>query len=146
LSLRSRYRWYQFGNRLQVFFLGLLLGVVLAGGFFLLKLDQYVKEKLAQTNVLMDDNKDQPDETTADQTDKTSPDKTKTHRDKQNVSTDNVTDTAATDVQSDSGTVSEPENPGDEIVVRQNELLGQKEVPLVNLDGTKAIDSIRSKE
>jgi hypothetical protein len=33
-----------FKDKLQVFFLGLLLGLLLGGGFFLFKLDQYVKE------------------------------------------------------------------------------------------------------
>jgi hypothetical protein len=33
-----------FKDKLQVFFLGLLLGLILGGGFFLFKLDQYVKE------------------------------------------------------------------------------------------------------
>lgn len=146
MSLRSRYHWYQFGNRLQVFFLGLLLGVVLTGGFFLLKLDHYVKE-LAQNNVLTgDQSKEQPDETTTGETDKTSPDNTKSHQDKRKVSTDEVIDTTVTDAAIDTGIVIDAGNPGDEIVVRQNELLGQKEVALVNLDGTKALDSIRTKE
>jgi hypothetical protein len=33
-----------FKDKLQIFFLGLLLGLLLGGGFFLFKLDQYVKE------------------------------------------------------------------------------------------------------
>lgn len=34
----------QFKDKLQVFFLGLLLGLVLGGSFFVFKLDEYVKE------------------------------------------------------------------------------------------------------
>jgi hypothetical protein len=33
-----------FKDKFQVFFIGLLLGLILGGGFFLFKLDQYVKE------------------------------------------------------------------------------------------------------
>jgi hypothetical protein len=42
-----------FKDKLQVFFLGLLLGIILGGSFFLLKIDQYLKElsfNLAKTH------------------------------------------------------------------------------------------------
>ena len=63
MTLRSRYRLHQFGNRLQVFFLGLLLGIVLSGGFFLLKLDDYVKD-LALVKSFTDPEKETPEEVT----------------------------------------------------------------------------------
>lgn len=144
MNLRSRYRLYHFGNRLQVFFLGLLLGVVLSGGFFLLKLDDYVKD-FAMNNSLINQTKEDDEVVAIDNTDDTKPKKPKKTTPKE-TTTDNVVDTTSDVMDGDTSTTFV--NGGDEgdIVVRKNELLGEKVVPLVNLDGTKAIDSIRSKE
>ena len=42
MKIPSRLSYFR--DKLQVFFLGLLFGLVIGGGFFLLKMDQYVKE------------------------------------------------------------------------------------------------------
>ncbi|HEV7232328.1 MAG TPA: hypothetical protein VGO45_13420 [Bacteroidia bacterium] len=57
-----------FKDKLQVFFLGLLLGLLLGGGFFLFKLDQFVKElsiyksftRSNEQTVSRDDRKEDP--------------------------------------------------------------------------------------
>lgn len=144
MNLRSRYRLYHFGNRLQVFFLGLLLGVVLSGGFFLLKLDDYVKD-FAMNNSLINQTKDENETVVEDNTDDTKPVKPKKTTPKE-TTTANIEDTTSVEMNPDTATgLADGGNEGD-IVVRKNELLGEKVVQLVNLDGTKAIDSIRSKE
>lgn len=145
MSLRRRYRLHQFGNRLQVFFLGLLFGIVLSGGFFLLKLDDYVKD-FAMNNPLMNRSKDDDEPVVnenptdlSEQPKKNNPEDNPGKRTPEQVSFDSLTpkDTIVNVYVS---------NPDDEIVVRTNEKIGEKFVTLVNLDGTKAIDSIRSKE
>lgn len=144
MNLRARYRWYQFGNRLQVFFLGLLLGVVLSGGFFLLKLDDYVKDFAMNNSLLNQSKDDEPVENaTTDEPKKTKPKKTKP---KDEAATYAVTDSTDQVISDDTSTVHVVDDGGDDIVVKKNELLGEKQVTLINLDGTKAIDSIRSKE
>lgn len=144
MSLRNRYRLYQFGNRLQVFLLGLLLGVILAGGFFLLKVDQYIKE-LAVVKSFTDS--DKTEEPAAEDSDKVKSDNKKKTK---SQNTDKVTQ--ETDFSSDSlsGDSTLPAvfqtSDGDEIVVKKEQLLGERVVSLINLDGGNAIDSIRSKE
>lgn len=144
MSLRNRYRLYQFGNRLQVFLLGLLLGVILAGGFFLLKVDQYIKE-LAVVKSFTEP--DKAEETIEDETGKV---KTDNKKKSKSQTTDKVTQES--DLKSDSvgGDSTLPAvfqtSDGDEIVVKKEQLLGERVVSLINLDGGNAIDSIRSKE
>lgn len=144
MSLRNRYRLHQFGNRLQVFLLGLLLGVILAGGFFLLKVDQYIKE-LAVVKSFTEP--DKAEETIEDETGKV---KTDNKKKSKSQTTDKVTQES--DLKSDSlgGDSTLPAvfqtSDGDEIVVKKEQLLGERVVSLINLDGGNAIDSIRSKE
>lgn len=144
MSLRSRYRLHHFGNRLQVFFLGLLLGVVLSGGFFLLKLDDYVKD-LALVKSFTDPAKDE-NVIVTDQADKTANPQPKKSRPKETIATETIADTSVTNTENDTTLLTTDEGEEGDIVVRKNELLGEKVVALVNLDPTKAIDSIRSKE
>lgn len=145
MSLRTRYRLHQFGNRLQVFFLGLLLGIVLSGGFFLLKLDDYVKDFAMNNPLVSQDKDDEP--VTEDQSQDDEQVKPKKNV---NVTDDgdetDVADSSAVSVSDDTTGTTSVSDPNGEIVVRTNELLGEKVVALVNLDGLKAIDSIRSKE
>lgn len=145
MSLRSRYRLHQFGNRLQVFLLGLLFGIVLSGGFFLLKLDDYVKD-FAMNNPLTSQDKDE-DEVVVEDEKGDKPVKPKKNNDvtDENEVTD-VTDSSDVNTSADTGSTTSTTDPNNNIVVRTNELLGEKVVALVNLDGVKAIDSIRSKE
>jgi hypothetical protein len=147
MSLRTRYRLHQFGNRLQVFFLGLLLGVVLSGGFFLLKLDDYVKD-FAMNNPLINRDKDDEEPVTEDATQDDAQVKPKTNVNNviDNGNQTPVTDSTAVSTTDDTASTVSASDPNSEIVVRTNELLGEKVVTLVNLDGIKAIDSIRSKE
>jgi hypothetical protein len=144
MSLRNRYRLYQFGNRLQVFLLGLLLGVILAGGFFLLKVDQYIKE-LAVVKSFTDS--DKTEESAADESDKVKSDNKKKTKSR---STDNVAQESNSKSDSLGGDSTLPAvfqtSDGDEIVVKKEQLLGERVVSLINLDGGNAIDSIRSKE
>jgi hypothetical protein len=145
MSLRSRYRWYQFGNRLQVFLLGLLFGIVLSGGFFLLKLDDYVKD-FAMNNPLVNQDEKADDETTVEDQSSEKSVKPKKNNDVTTNSGETVTDGSDSLGSDDTtGNVFVSDGNG-EIVVRTNELLGEKVISLVNLDGIKAIDSIRSKE
>ncbi len=146
MSLRTRYRLHQFGNRLQVFLLGLLFGIVLSGGFFLLKLDDYVKDFAMNNPLVNQDDKEEDETSTQDQsTDKQVKPK------KNNTTTDVSDENDVTDVNDSLSSDDTTGNvfitdPNGEIVVRTNELLGEKVISLVNLDGIKAIDSIRSKE
>jgi hypothetical protein len=143
MSLRSRYRLYHFGNRLQVFFLGFLLGIVMGGGFFLLKLDGVVKG-LALEKTFTDPGQDAENE--KDVTD-ASEKKTSPKKDRKNaeLTTENIS-SDSTSSGSDTATSLVASTDGDEIVVRKDELLLEKVVNLVNLDGSNALDSIRSKE
>ena len=143
MSLRSRYRLYHFGNRLQVFFLGFLLGIVMGGGFFLLKLDGVVKG-LALEKTFTDPGQDAENE--KDVTD-ASEKKTSPKKDRKNAElTSENTSSDSTSSGSDTATSLVASTDGDEIVVRKDELLLEKVVSLVNLDGSNALDSIRSKE
>lgn len=144
MSLRSRYRLHQFGNRLQVFLLGLLFGIVLSGGFFLLKLDDYVKD-FALNNPLVNQDKDE-DEVVVEDEKGDKPVKPKKDVTSVTDGNDVIDVTDSTDEATSVDTTTSSDNGNSEIVVRTNELLGEKIVALVNLDGTKAIDSIRSKE
>lgn len=144
MSLRSRYRLYHFGNRLQVFFLGFLLGIVIGGGFFLLKLDGVVKE-LGLEKTFTDQN---PENENADDDKSGDEKKTTQKKDKKNSgSSTAVIDSSAVTAGGDSSLPSVfNTDGGDDIVVRKDELISEKVVSLVNLDGTNLIDSIRSKE
>ncbi len=143
MSLRSRYRLHHFGNRLQVFFLGFLLGIVLGGGFFLLKLDGFVKD-LALEKTFTDPGQDEVVVNDSDS------DKKKNDKKNNKKVVDNTTlvlDSANLASEGDSSLPSVFNTDGsDEIVVRKDELLAEKIVTLINLDGTNLIDSIRSKE
>lgn len=72
--------------------LGLLFGLVLGGGFFVLKLDQYVKE-ISFIKSLTQDN-DTPDETAQVKDSANSNSKTSTHPKQNNVTTNVATDTS----------------------------------------------------
>lgn len=128
-----------------MFLLGLLFGIVLSGGFFLLKLDDYVKD-FAMNNPLVNQDKE-GDETTAEDPETDKPVKSKktvtTVTDGTDVDETTTNDSLAANDTTGNAFVTDPNG---EIVVRTNELLGEKVVSLVNLDGTKTIDSIRSKE
>lgn len=97
-------------------------------------------------NSLINQSKTDDEAETTDNTDATKPVKPKKTTPKETTDDNVAKDT--TTVEDYSDTASVPNDAGDngDIIVRKNELLGEKVVQLVNLDGTKAIDSIRSKE
>jgi hypothetical protein len=144
MSLRSRYRLHQFGNRLQVFLLGLLLGVILAGGFFLLKVDEYIKELAVVKSFTEPDKEDVTDEAASAKEPTDNKKKTKSQSSGNNGNEVVISDDSL------SGDSTLPAvfmtSDGDEIVVKKEQLLGERVVNLINLDGGNAIDSIRSKE
>lgn len=137
-TLHTKSRFRSFRDKLQVFFLGLLSGLVLGGGFFLLKLDEYVKqfgktfsgdkdstvfsEPIAEEKPEKDKNK------TKNRTD--SPSKNKTG---DSLLTDNnPNDTLVYD--SLGGPSADVEKSGsDEIVIRKDELLGQRSAGVTDL-------------
>ena len=89
MKVRSRFSYFR--DKLQVFFLGFLLGIVLGGGFFLLKFDSYIKDLSFYKSLT---NKDDKDANDLDQPKETS-DKPKTTKDplakhKNYSGTDNV--------------------------------------------------------
>ncbi len=144
MSLRSRYRLYHFGNRLQLFFLGFLLGIVLGGGFFLLKLDSVVKG-LAFEKTFTDPGQEGEDANTAELNEA----KNVSTKKEKVKSADNVflVDSSSVSNEGDSSLPSVFNTNGDEnIVVRKDEMVAQKVVSLINLDVANAADSIRSKE
>jgi hypothetical protein len=144
MSLRSRYRLHQFGNRLQVFLLGLLLGVILAGGFFLLKVDQYIKE-LAVVKSFTEPDKAEEEAPVDKDKDKGS----KPAKEKSKSATESNSNAVASNdsLEGDSTLPAVFQtSDGDEIVVKKEQLLGERVVSLINLDGSNTVDSIRSKE
>lgn len=97
-------------------------------------------------NSLLNQSKNDSDAETNETTDATKPVKPKNTTSKE-ITSDNVAaDTTSTDSGNDTSSVITDVGDNGDIIVRKNELLGEKVVQLVNLDGTKAIDSIRSKE
>lgn len=144
MKVRSRFSYFR--DKLQVFVLGFLLGIVLGGGFFLLKLDSYVKELSFYKSLISKDEKDEND--LADL--KEDADKPKTIKPKKDVrktgmndNVDYASDSAAGD--SSLPVVFNPEAGGDEIIIRKDELLGQQVLSVNNLDNPEENDSVAGK-
>ena len=140
----SRLRLSLVRDKLQVFFLGLLLGLVLGGGFFLLKLDQYV-QKMEIYKSLTD---------SGDEKEKKNPEKTDKERKASKKPVKNTnTETAGDEqpvtdsLQDEAGDEFSTGGPaGDDIVVRTPEMIGENVLVLRNLDVTAQTDSIARKE
>jgi hypothetical protein len=130
MKVRSRFSYFR--DKLQVFFLGFLMGIVLGGGFFVLKLDQYVKDLALYKSLTEKD--PQPEHELSD------PDKEEVKPKKKPKKTVTVTDTPATDTTDlvAAGDTSLPSvfdtDNSDEIVIRKDELLGQRSVALYDLN------------
>lgn len=141
-SIHTRSRFRSFRDKLQVFFLGLLSGLVLGGGFFLLKLDEYVKQ-FGKTFTGDKDSTVFSEPLVADKPEK-DPKKTKNYTDAagKNKTSDSVyagnnsTDTIVYDSLGGPAADYEP-NPSDEIVVRKDELLGQRTTGIAELTKTE---------
>jgi hypothetical protein len=134
MKVRSRFSYFR--DKLQVFILGFLLGIVLGGGFFLLKLDSYVKELSFYKSLTQKDDKDENDL----QPVKGAEDKPKAKKPKDKPRTYTATDNIS--MRSDSLAASDtsfsqgftPEAGGDEIVIRKDEMLDTKPMAISNLD------------
>jgi len=138
--LRSRMRMASFRDKLQVFFLGLLTGLVLGGGFFVLKLDDYVKQLSFYKSLTEDTDKNgEGSDKIADEPQEKKPTKPKTKKDKPvaSYSADSVPgayldgDTLAADSLDAPPSVFDPD---DEIIVKKDELVGQRTLAVTDLD------------
>jgi hypothetical protein len=140
--MKTRSRFSYFRDKLQVFFLGLLFGLVLGGGFFVLKLDSYVKELSFYKSLTQKDDKtaevipdDKPDE-----------DKPKVKKNKKEIPAADSLDKSLTNervsVDSSSPVVYNGNNNTSEIVVRKDEQMAAKTYSIINLDSKKA-DSLQ---
>lgn len=140
----SRLRLSLVRDKLQVFFLGLLLGLVLGGGFFLLKLDEYV-QKMEFYKSLTSKDPEAPAEKSKTKTggrEKSSRKTEKTASSNPSSGTVNETDSTATTDGTERGGPA-----GDEdIDLRTREMIGQAVLPLRNLDQASATDSVMRKE
>jgi hypothetical protein len=141
MKVRSRFSYFR--DKLQVFFLGFLLGIVLGGGFFLLKLDTYIRELSFYKSLT---EKSEPEKITDSETED-KPIKKKTDKTKKNNSTEQIAVNDFSNPDSSSGdstlpSVFNPENGSDDIVIRKDELLGQKVFSLRNLDLANDADSV----
>lgn len=140
-----------FKERTQVFIMGLMAGLIIAGGFFILKLDNYFKElnfykNIVKTFTFKSANKDnetpvKPEEETVSKNKKT---KESTPKNKVAVRSDTSTTKPVTNFILDADTIAKHTvkdsvltmntNPSQEdIVIRKDELLLTKTVEVINL-------------
>jgi hypothetical protein len=144
MKVRSRFAFFR--DKLQVFFLGLLLGLVLGGGFFVLKLDQYVKELSFYKSLT--EKKDKNDLDVPELKTDTEKPKAKTHK-KENRIQDSTNSSYSSNSNSSDTTspyVYVGNNPNDNIVVRTDEMLGQKSYSVVSMDTKNPADSLSQPE
>ncbi|MBI3511985.1 MAG: hypothetical protein HY064_15105 [Bacteroidetes bacterium] len=141
--MKVRSRFSNFRDKLQVFFLGLLFGLVLGGGFFVLKLDQYVKELSFYKSLTQ-----QSDKADTDQTDlKTDVSKSKPKKIKKITPVSVVNDSSSNAMKGDSTlpSVFDVDKSDDGIVIRKDELIGQLNYTLHPLRNV-GLDSAAAKE
>jgi hypothetical protein len=140
----SRLRLSLVRDKFQVFFLGLLLGLVLGGGFFLLKLDEYVQKMEFYKSLTSKDDESPADKgrTQNESRDKLPRKSTKSASGTPASGNANETDSAAVSGDYDGGGPA-----GDEdIDLRTREMIGEAVIPLRNLDQVSASDSVMRKE
>ncbi|HET6992854.1 MAG TPA: hypothetical protein VFJ43_16080 [Bacteroidia bacterium] len=139
-------RFSNFRDKLQVFFLGLLFGLVLGGGFFVLKLDQYVKE-LSFYKSLTEPKHDQNDLMPVDtKTEEEKPVAKKTKKENHPITpVDSIKVVGVLDADSSSQVVVSGNKNTSEIVVRTDEQMAAKTYTIINLDNEKK-DSLNPKE
>jgi hypothetical protein len=140
----SRLRLSLVRDKLQVFFLGLLLGLVLGGGFFLLKLDEYVQKMEFYKSLTSKE-----EETPAEKSKPKPGNREKTPR--KNERTASTGSSSGTENETDSTTVADGSESGgpagdEDIDLRTREMIGQAVLPLRNLDQVPATDSVMRKE
>jgi hypothetical protein len=138
-------RFSHIRDKFQVFIIGLLFGLVLGGGFFVLKLDHYVKELAVYKSLTKNESKvGQIVQQEDGEEEKTLPKKVKkevTRRDSANASSQKIK------TQSDTAlpTVYNGNNTHGDIVIRKDEQLAEKTYSIINLD-SKRNDSLAGKE
>jgi hypothetical protein len=136
MKVRSRFSYFR--DKFQVFVLGFLLGIVLGGGFFLLKLDAYIKELSFYKQLTQKDDKEISDENQLAQENPERPRVKKPKKIEQLIPPSDSTAPPDT-----SSANADPVIPGDnDIVVKKDELLGQRMVPVQNLEKTEGADSL----
>ncbi|MCX6312763.1 MAG: hypothetical protein NT084_14165 [Bacteroidetes bacterium] len=147
MKVRSRFSYFR--DKLQVFFLGLLFGLVLGGGFFVLKLDQYVRELSFYKSLT--EKKDQNDLVTVDTKTETEKPVVKKNKKENSVSyrSDSTTKSSSSmDLDTSTSVVSRGntnEN-GTTFVVRKDEMLAEKTYSAQIIANKKAGDSTAIKE
>ena len=142
MKVRSRFSYFR--DKFQVFIIGLLFGLVLGGGFFVLKLDQYVKELSFYKSLTEKDAKTgdlSPEEDVEEKKEKPKKVKKQIVRD----SSDVVAAKKQTDGDTVLPTVYNGNKTNGEIVVRKDEQLAEKTYSIINLDARKT-DSLSGKE
>lgn len=131
MKVQSRFSYFR--DKLQVFFLGFLMGIVLGGGFFVLKLDQYVKELSFYKSLTEKD--PQPERELADLEKEESKPKKKPAKKPAPVTEKPGTDTTDLVAGGDTTLPAVFDTDGtDDIVIRKDELLGQRPVALYDLN------------
>lgn len=146
MKVRSRFSYFR--DKFQVFLLGLLFGLVLGGGFFVLKLDQYVKE-LSFYKSLTQPKPDRNDLVAVDDpsSDKTNPPIKKPKKGNYSLPpTDSIGSLQVFDGDTSTHIVSNGKNNGDEMVIRKDEMLGEKTYTAQYIEIKKNGDSLASKE
>ena len=144
MKVRSRFAFFR--DKLQVFFLGLLLGLVLGGGFFLLKLDDYVKQLSFYKSLTEKNDKndlDVPDVKIDSQKPKAKPHK-------KEIRISDSTDPATEKIAIHNDTAKSPyvyvgNNSDGNIVVREDEMLGEQAYPIVSFENKKTTDTAAQK-
>ncbi len=143
--MRVKSRFSYFRDKFQVFILGLLFGLVLGGGFFVLKLDSYVKELSFYKSLTQKEDKSQEittDEKQADEKPVVKKAKKESSKDESIVpATTNehlAGDTVVSAIYNSNG------NTG-EIVVRKDEQMASKNYVIISVDAKKS-DSTAVKE
>lgn len=126
-----------FKRKAQPFFLGLLLGIVIAGTFFILRLDTYFKELNFYKDFAKTFSDQQTNASRKEQPDQPLPTKIKNKRQNEQIVSKAEPEkqersTAEAPVQPDS--VAKPSHFLDDIVVRKDELLNVRTVELYNLN------------
>jgi hypothetical protein len=132
-------------DKLQVFFLGLLLGIILGGAFFLLKIDQYLKELSA--NLAHSHHSDPvPEKAEKKEEDKTGKpvEKSKTFTFSENHPVNSTGDSAkkassvVKNIKEHADSTKQVDslrtnNPDENIVIRKDEMLTSRTVELLNI-------------
>lgn len=136
MKVRSRFSYFR--DKFQVFILGLLFGLVLGGGFFVLKLDQYVKE-LSFYKSLTAEKKDQNDLVTVDpETEKEKPVVKKSKKENRTSSrNDSLAQEQISGNDSSLPVVFTGNKNSGEIVIRKEEQIAAKTYSIINLDNEK---------